>query len=390
MDAILDYYNRSPQVSLDTPVPQLDPKLLQAIQSTTAQSTAPAQQNDVAAKEQAIVQQAQRDQAAVQQQQAAGLGVQIRPEGDQALFPYDAYERKRNEILSKRQEAMIRANQHLARPDVAIQPEHVIKQARTAYESLIDQKYPKMEEFEKVRPEIEDLRKEIKENIGRRYKHVSDLRGIVDFIDYGKKPNETEKEFIKRATPILRSQLKIYNTALAGTSDALSNEERRKIAPQLNEGLFDTFAYFRGGGAGPFLSNIKGFKEQVQVLYDIILNEMNDGYNIIATQTSPEYANRSVGFSQFTPYQTIPFIPRVSYDSPREVIEGKKSMAQAFFERKAALDEATSKYHDMIDKMVSEQKANPDVAREVVSKAFQKEFGIVLPPKQDSKKPAKK
>jgi hypothetical protein len=396
MEAVLDYYNRQPQVSLGSPAPQLDPKLLQAIQTAPPKAQAappPEPQQDVAAKEQQLVRQAMQEQAAMyqQQQQAAGLGVQLKPDGDRPqLFPYDEYNQQRDEIAKKRMEAYAKVNKYLARPDIIVQPEHVIKNARLAYDSDINQKYPEKPEFEKARPEVVDLTKEMQQNVLKRMGHISKLASQIAFTDYGKKPGESDKDWLERASTTLKSQLKIYNTALVGTSDALSNQERSSLSPELNEWMFEPKSWFRVGGESAFKSNVEGFKQKMMVLHDIIVNEVNDGYNIVAGQTSPDYANRSFGFAQFSPYQTIPYTPRIDKTAPREVIGGSQPMAQAYFQKKANMEETANKYYGMMEQMINEQKVNPDVAKQIFSKKYMQDFGVKLPEKTKQAEPPQK
>jgi hypothetical protein len=381
MDPVLDYYNRTPKVTLDTPVPQLDPRLLQAIQATAQAASAQPTQN-VAAKEQQLAQQqAMQQQEAMrqQQQQAAGLGNQIKPQGDQALFPLDVHEQKRLQRKAERAEMQAKVDVHLARPEFIVLPEHVQNNARKAYGSLINQQAEEIPEFEKARPEVYALGVEMQKNILKRFKHLSDLNSQIAFTNYERKKNESEKEWEDRVSTTLKSQLKIYNTALAGTSDALSTQERSSLSPELNEWIFEPKSWIRLGGAGAMKSNIEGFKQKMMVLHDIILNEMNDGYNILAAQTSPDYADRALGFQQFDPFQTLPYRPRLSRNSPPDVIRGRQTMAQGYYERQAKMQATADEYYSMMDQMINEQKVKPAVAMQIFSKKYMQDFGIALP-----------
>lgn len=322
-----------------------------------------------------------------------GGGVVAIPENPEVvLFPEEQYNKQFMAASKKRDDALLKSKIALADPYYRSRPEGVRKADEDLLKTFIDQRFPAMQPFEKQYPQVAKLGEAIQENISKRYKHLSDLRGIVDFIKNGRKEGESELEWNRRASGILQSQLKIYNTALVGTSDALSNEERTKIAPQLNESIFSPSALFRSGGGGitnlgkMFESNLLNFKGQVQILHDIILNEINDGYNMVAVQSSPEFANRLVGFPQSSSYGQIPFTPRVGRDTPKEVIQGTKTVSEAFFEKQARFNAKADEYYRTMDRLIQEGKASPDAAREVVSKAFLKETGLPLPPKSKAAK----
>jgi hypothetical protein len=322
-----------------------------------------------------------RSAAALQQQTSPTMALSSRnqPAANAAnnaeLFPEISWTSKKEKADSARLQAEILKNQELTK--FAAYPEHVYKAYDKAYTSLLNQKYPETEDFVKANPQVYSLGTEIKELVTKRNTHISKLATYVNQADEAvmRRANETDEEYRKRIVPLLESQLKIYNTALVGTSDALSNQERKDLAPQLPTKWFDLERYRRTGGGDLFKGDLANFKNQVAELHDLLLNEVNDAYNILAVQSSPRYANKQLGTSQYyflteDPNDNKRRIPRITENDPAEAISGLKPLAQVLFQRKEEFNKDVDKAYIAIKEGRSEKQ---------VRESFLKEYGTPLP-----------
>lgn len=342
--AVLDYYKQAAPVTLGQS-PQIDPELLRAAMA--------AQQAPPQAPPQAVPQQAPQQvlqtqtlssygqppvavppQAAAQQQ--ARLGAQIQPQGDEVLFPETAWSRKKEESDRKRLENEARYNQQLALDAVNLPP-HAVEANRKAYESLNNLKVPKIDDFDKANPRIEELRKEIVPLVQKRNGWISNLASYASQADKIKmRPGESEEKWAQRVSPTLMAQLKLYNSALAGSSDALSSQEvDRLVGGQLvNEDY--SFSNWNKPNTGWRVGNIPAFQAKLQQLHDILLNQTNDAFNTLAAQSSPKYATQSLGYSQSDFLSEDAVTPRMRMDDTADakVIRGQQTMAQMFLLKK--------------------------------------------------------
>ena len=229
MDDVLDYYNRIPQVSLGSEVPIISPELIAAAKATSQQlPAAPAQQ------------QPQVDPYAerMKQQQAQGMGMQIPAQAFNPEFPEYAYTSKKTSLDDARKRQEQRKFAELSKHIDA--PEHVFKQLEKVYDGEINIYYPKMDDFDKANPNVEMLKKEIAPLVQKRNQYISALSSFSSQADESNMlPGESEREWAARISPQLLSQLKLYNTALVGSSDALSSQEvSRIVGGQLVESFF--------------------------------------------------------------------------------------------------------------------------------------------------------
>jgi len=367
--AVLDYYRQAAPVTLGE-VPQIDPALLQA--AMAAQQAAPQQ----APQTQVFSSQGQPPVPVVQQpapqlaQQQAGYGMQIQPQSDEVLFPEIAWTSKKEKLDKQRLENEVRYNQQLAK-DATVLPEAAIKSRRAYYESLNKQRVPEMPDFEKANPNVELLKKEIAPLVQKRNQYISALASFSSQADEGNMlPGESEREWAARISPQLLAQLKLYNTALVGSSDALSSQEvSRIVGGQLVENFF-TPSNLLKVGVSATSGNIKAFKQKIDALHDILLNQANDGFNILAAQSSPKYATQALGYAPSEFRDQSPAVrksARMDETATKDVILGKKSMAQAFFEKQEALIQEET---NLAKQFISQGKS-----KEAVKAQFKKNTG---------------
>lgn len=351
-DPVTDYYRQSQPVDQAWQGPQIDPELLQSA-------------------------------AALQQQAFPTMVLSSRGQpaapvaNNAALFPETAWTSKKTESDAFRAQAKVLKAAELTK--FAGLPEHVYKAYDNYYTSLMDQQSPELPDFVKANPQVEGLGKNVADLVKKRNAHLSDLATYVNQSDKNTSqlPGESEKEWIDRVVPMLAAQLKIYNTALVGTSDALSNQERKDLAPQLPVDRFSMERFKKTGSGSLLKGEIGNFKNQVAELHDMILNEINDGYNIVAVQSSPSYANKQLGTLQFYPLIEDPTgnrrrIPRITEDAPPEAIQGLKPLAQALYARQEAFNADKDAAHNAIKEGRS---------RKQVEELFLKQHGTPLPPK---------
>lgn len=359
-DPLLNYYNQSQR---SWSGPQIDPALIAAANrmqynQQPAQPAQPAQQP----------QQAQPSTIVLSSQNQPS---QVQDTGN-VLFPYDAYEMKRNSTISNRAQATVIKNQELTK--LAGQKKETYDAWDNYYKSIIDQKFPEVVEWEKKFPQIEDLAKEVRPLVEKRNTWISGLAAYSSQSDVNtKRPDETEEAWAARIAPQLLAQLKLYNTALAGSSDALSSQEvSRLVGGELNEGYLGLGNIFKPN-AYILKNNLPAFKDKIDALHDILLNQVNDGYNTVAVQASPKYANQALGFpvSNYLSRDTsLRRSMRVDESADKSVIEGKMTMSQFLSER-------VTKYNE--DQRASAQKAINDGAPiESVRERYKQKTGLNL------------
>ena len=372
--AVLDYYKQAAPVTLGQG-PQIDPELLRAAMAAqqAPPQAAPQQAPQQAPQTQTLSSYGQPPvavppQAAAQQQ--AGLGVQMQPQGDEVLFPETAWSRKKEQSDKKRLENEARYNQQLALDAVNLSS-HAVEANRKAYESLNNLKVPKIDDFDKANPRVDELRKEISPLVQKRNTWISGLATYASQADENTMlPGESEKDWAQRISPTLLSQLKLYNTALAGSSDALSTQEvSRLVGGQLPETYFTVGNLLRAN-ASATKGNIKAFQSKLQQLHDILLNQTNDAFNTLAAQSSPKYATQALGYAQsdfLSADNTLQKRIRMDDRADAKVIRGQQTMAQMFLQKK---EQDVERETELARKAISEGKS-----REAVRQMFKKNTG---------------
>jgi hypothetical protein len=183
-------------------------------------------------------------------------------------------------------------------------------------------------------------------------------------------PGESEKDWAQRISPTLLSQLKLYNTALAGSSDALSTQEvSRLVGGQLPETYFTVGNLLRAN-ASVTKGNIRAFQSKLQQLHDILLNQTNDAFNTLAAQSSPKYATQALGYAQsdfLSAENVLKRSMRMDDTADAKVIRGQQTMAQMFLQKK---EQDVQRETELARKAISEGKS-----REAVRQMFKKNTG---------------
>lgn len=323
MDDVLDYYNRAPQVSLGSETPTINPELIAAALASRQQlPAAPAQPPP----------QADPYADRVKQQQAQGMGMQIPAQAFNPEFPEYAYTSKKTSLDDARKQQEARKLAELSKYIGA--PEHEFKQLEKIYDGEIKLHYPEMKDFEEVNKNVSELKKDISPLVRKRTDWASALASYSSQADPSTiREGESEKDWATRVSPILLAQLKLYNTALAGSSDALSTQEVARLANNTLSDDFLNFAGFYKPNINAWKSNVNKFKEQVDALHDILLNQANDGYNILAAQSSPRYADQALGYAQTNfraKDKSLRKVMRINDSADAEVIKGARSMSEQF------------------------------------------------------------
>jgi hypothetical protein len=333
MDAVLDYYNKTPQVSLGSETPTINPELIvSALENLKRQSLPTPAPTPTPAQSQPSSSYEDR----VKKQQAEGMGMQIPSQQINLEFPEYAHTSKKTNIDQSRVRQQTRKLQELSKYVNA--PEHVFKQLEKIYDEEINVYYPKIEDFDKANPRVEELRKEITPLVQKRNGWISSLASYASQADESTMlPGESEKDWAQRISPTLLAQLKLYNTALAGSSDALSTQEvDRLTGGQLPDKYFSVGNLLRAN-ADVTKGNIKAFQSKLQQLHDILLNQTNDAFNTLAAQSSPKYATQALGYAQsnfLSPENAVRQSVRMDDTADAKVIRGQQTMAQMFLLKK--------------------------------------------------------
>lgn len=365
MDAVLDYYNKTPQVSLGSEAPTINPELIvSALENLKRQSLPTPAPTPTPAQSQPSSSYEDR----VKKQQAEGMGMQIPSQQINLEFPEYAHTSKKTNIDQLRTRQETRKLQELSKYVNA--PEHIFKQLKEVYDGEINAFYPKMEDFDKANPRVEELRKEIAPLVQKRNGWISNLASYASQADKIKmRPGESEENWAKRVSPTLMAQLKLYNTALAGSSDALSSQEvDRLVAGQLvNEDY--TFSNWNKPNTGWRIGNIPEFQSKLQQLHDILLNQTNDAFNTLAAQSSPKYATQALGYAQSNFLSNDAVTPRIRMDDTADakVIRGQQTMAQMFLLKQ---EEYVKKETDYALKAIEQ-----GYSKEEVKKLFKEKTG---------------
>lgn len=271
--------------------------------------------------------------------------VAIKPEEELYEFPEEKYTKQYDSSLKQRREFIIKSAAALASPWYRSRPEHVRKADEKLAEAYIEQEFPIMDAYEKARPEAAAFGSLVQKSYEKRLRYIEALSQQVKLIDdavkeYGKDSPKLGEALV----PQLMGMLKIYNSALADSSDALGSLEVSRIAPELSQSIFDIKNWTTPGGSGnPFKSNIEGFRRKLATLHDILISENAAGYNALAAISSPKFADR--------------FIPKLREQTPfsgnvttlirdkitKKVAEGELGRAQQIQQRKALFDELVPK-----------------------------------------------
>jgi hypothetical protein len=369
--AVLDYYKQAAPVSLGQ-APQIDPELLRA--AMAAQQAPPPQAAPQQAPQTQTLSSYGQPPVAVPPQVAAqrqaGLGAQIQPQGDEVLFPETAWTRKKDESDKKRLENKVRYTERLAQDALRL-PEAAIKANKEFYETLNDQTVPKIDDFDKANPRVDELRKEISPLVQKRNTWISGLATYASQADENTMlPGESERDWAQRISPTLLSQLKLYNTALAGSSDALSSQEvSRLVGGQLPETYFTVGNLLRAN-ADVTKGNIRAFQSKLQQLHDILLNQTNDAFNTLAAQSSPKYATQALGYAQsdfLSADNTLEKRTRMDDTANAKVIRGQQTMAQMFLLKK---EQQVEEETELAKKALSQGKS-----KEAVKQIFKRNTG---------------
>jgi hypothetical protein len=278
----------------------------------------------------------------------SGLGmVAIQPNQEEIyIYPEEDQRGKFDKSTSNRAKAKAAMAIMLADPKYQRLPAHVRDADKAAYESLIDLEIPAVKSFDEENPSAKEFAKSIMNPYQKRQSFVEALRGQVSLINntfkkYGPDSNEAANELV----PKLMGMLKLYNSALAGTSDALSGAEVERLTPELNPYLFNPKKALQVGGK-VVGSDIQKFKSKLEDLHDILLNESNSAFNTMAAMSSPEYAAKSLGFEHKRHF-TENVVPRFDKKIPKRVATGALDYAgfikqrQAQFEQELPQAEAT-------------------------------------------------
>lgn len=373
-DILLNYYN---QTRRPWEGPQIDPELVAAA-SRMQQAQQPVQQP--VQQPSTVVFSSQNQPGAVQDVKAV-------------MFPETAHELAKKDRDAKRAQANILKNQELVK--LAGQKKETYDAYDNYYKSMIDADFPEMKSFITDNPQVYKLGNDISSQVVKRNEFLSKLSSYVAQAnqEQSQLPNESFDSWLERIVPQLNSELKLYNTALVGSPDALSNEERSILGRQLPTEYFD-IKKLKQIGAARFKTKLDNFKFQIAELHDILLNEVNDGFNTLAVQSSPAYATKQLGTSQFYPLMPNPtgkrrIVERITDNAPPEVISGAMTMAQAVFNKQAQVDAEKQKQSsgksasmqadiDAAYKAISEGR-NADAVR----KMFFQEHGVMLPDRKN-------
>lgn len=367
---LLNYYN---QTRRPWEGPQIDPELVAAA-SRMQQAQQPAQQPSTA------VFSSQNQPGAVQDVKAV-------------MFPETAHELAKKDRDAKRAQANVLKNQELVKLVGAKKEDY--DRYDNYYKSMIDADFPEMKSFITDNPQVYKLGNDISSQVVKRNEYLSKLSSYVAQAnqEQSQLPNESFDSWLERIVPQLNSELKLYNTALVGSPDALSNEERSILGRQLPTEYFD-IKKLKQIGAARFKTKLDNFKFQIAELHDILLNEVNDGFNTLAVQSSPAYATKQLGTSQFYPLMPNPtgkrrIVERITDNAPPEVISGAMTMSQAVFNKQAQMD--AEKQRQSSGKSASMQ-ADIDAAYKAISegrnadavrKMFFQEHGVMLPDRKN-------
>lgn len=257
-------------------------------------------------------------------------------ESDRALFEKNS---------QKRVEAATLIGLLMASPEYRKFPAHVRDADRAAVEAMVNERLPlptPKYTFQKDFPQVEQLAKSIEVPYRRRVNAVVELGKQVELIDntftkYGK----DSKQAITILVPALMGMLKVYNTALSGTSDALSQAEVSRLSPELNPRIFDLAKANQLGG-NVFGSNIEAFKQKLASLHDILISEVNAGWNVLAVESSPEFANQRLGKQFAIPFGTN-VTPRFKGKIPKQVAEESLSYVDYIKQREALFSDLLPK-----------------------------------------------
>lgn len=268
----------------------------------TGSSLSPEQEQRAKEEEAKIVSQAQAPLTQPQRSQGtpslSGMGtiaIPDNPEDEIYIYPEQDRKAKYEDATKKRMKANTMIAFMLANPKYQKLPAHVRDADRDALKALLDEEIPPINSFEKDFPQVEDLAKSIENPYRRRVNATMELGGQIKRINsviekYGKDSKKTMNILV----PELMGMLKIYNTALSGTSDALSQAEVGRLSPELNPNIFDLTKANKIAGS-VFGSKIVDFKTKLESLHDILIEETNKAWNTVAVQSSPEFANKRLG-----------------------------------------------------------------------------------------------
>jgi hypothetical protein len=278
-----------------------------------------------------------------------GLGSIAIPENPEDViynWPAKEQQSKFEENTAMRAEAKAAMAIMLAGRKYRSLPAHVRDADKEKFQALIDLEIPPVKSFDDENPSVRDFVKSVMNPYHKRQSFVEALRGQVSLINntfkkYGADSNEAANELV----PKLMGMLKLYNSALAGTSDALSGAEVERLTPELNPYLFNPKKALQVGGK-VVGSDIQKFKSKLEDLHDILLNESNSAFNTLAAMSSPEYAAKSLGFEHKRHF-TENVVPRFSDKIPKRVATGALDYAgfiqqrQALFEQELPQAQAT-------------------------------------------------
>lgn len=235
-----------------------------------------------------------------------GLGmVDIKPSTEEMyVFPEESRRKEYEDSTKKRMQANTMIAFMLADPKYQRLPAHVREADGVALRALLDQEIPPVKSFNEDFPEVKDLAKSIEAPYRRRINAVAELSGQINRInDVFNKYGKNSKQATEILVPELMGMLKIYNTALSGTSDALSQSEVNRLSPELNPNIFDLTKATKLGGK-VVGSNVEAFKRKLESLHDILIGESNMAWNTLAVQSSPEFANSRLGVQFARPYSS--------------------------------------------------------------------------------------
>lgn len=270
----------------------------------------------------------------------SGTGVAAfrNPEEPIYKFPARVRQIELDQNTEDRAEATVAMAMALTNPRYVRLPAHVREADKEAMQALIDQKFRKVKTFDEENPSVQDFGKSIMNSYHKRQSFVEALRGQVALIDntfkkYGNDNDSAANELV----PKLMGMLKMYNSALAGTSDALSNTEVERLSPELNPYLFDPKKALLVGGK-VVGSDIKKFKSKLEDLHDILLNESNSAWNTMAAMSSPEYASKVLGYEHKRHF-TENVVPRFADKIPERVAIGALDYAGYIKQRQALFEQ---------------------------------------------------
>lgn len=275
-----------------------------------------------------------------------GLGViAIQPNAEEMyVYPEQRYRKKFEEdqsLFDKNSKKRIEANTQmallLASPQYYKMPAHVREADAAAMKAMLDQVLPlptPANTFTKDFPEVQKLASSIETPYRRRVNAVAELSGQVERInDVFRQYGKDSPKAVEILVPELMGMLKVYNTALSGTSDALSQAEVGRLSPELNPNIFDLAKANKIGGK-VFGSNVEAFRRKLESLHDILIRETNMAWNTLAAQSSPEFANGRLGAEFGRPYGAkVP--ARFGKDIPKSVATGAVAYSDYLTKREA-------------------------------------------------------